>query len=217
MKKKLILLAAATALLCCGCGQKRTAEPGTPEALEENGVKVEYFEDTHYVSTLNGEFVSFPVANEDDAYRAVSEVAEMFGIKNAGEELKYDQTVSGRASTTYYFQQYYNGLKVVNGKISLFVDPDTNKVKYMNSSITANLSVETEASVSADAAAETVKQKYAVETDGAPALTVFDGDNANRLSWEILTKSDSPSVVYVDALTGDILYAVMPIGSAGNS
>ena len=45
----------------------------------------------------------------------------------------------------------------------------------------------------------------------------FDGDNANRLSWEVLTKSDSPSVAYVDALTGDILYAVMPIGSAGNS
>ncbi len=224
MKKTLILLAACGMLCCCtACGSNNNRNistevslpdalpnPDAARALIDSGVEVRFAGD--YVSTLNGKFVTSKIENETDAFNAIAEVAELYGIKDAAQELKFDETVTGRVSTVYYFQQYYEGLRVAGSRIGLYVDPETLAVKYMNSGYIPDLTVSTEASVAADAAAETVKSAYSVTLSGDPELVIFTNDKGSSLAWAVATASEEPAVVYVDAKTGSELYAEKPIG-----
>ncbi|MGY0233511.1 M28 family peptidase [Longispora urticae] len=129
--------------------------------------------------------------------------------KGPGESLRRIKSVAGERGLFYNaYERTYRGLPVIGGDAVVTTDTE-GKVRGVNASPTARITVGTQPTVTAAAAAATAKAQLAQVTDvSAPVLSVLAGDNP-RLVWSTTVAGRTATApsnlhVYVDARTGAV-------------
>ncbi len=164
-----------------------------------------------FARSIDGQLSDTQVENDEDAKEVLRNIAELLGIKNINQELKFQNTSESLYNTVYSFKQYYKDIELTNSYVTVTVDNATGKSEFLNSSFIPDFSMDVNPDVSASNAAQIVMEKYSVTLSEAPRLVIYSMDNTvHHLAWEVKTDSFSPSMVYLDAKNGEILYAEMP-------
>ena len=74
-----------------------------------------------YVNDIQGKITNIRIRNADDALDAVWSIKNILGIKNPYEELVLTSTNNFSGTTTYTFNQVYNGYKVAGATLKYIV------------------------------------------------------------------------------------------------
>ncbi len=169
--------------------------------MNENGV----------ARSIDGQLSDTQVENDEDAKEVLRNISELLGVKDTEQELKFKGSSNSSYNTVYTFKQYYKDLELTNSYITIIVNNSTGRSDFLNSSFIPDFSMDVNPDVSASNAAQIVMEQYSVTLSEAPRLVIYSMDNTvHHLAWEVKTDSFSPSMVYLDAKNGEILYAEMP-------
>ena len=227
MNRKIIILTAAViaaGLAVCSCssdsGSGKSSAKETVSQLSMDDIKginggaepeIQYYYGTETISTLQGKYSDTKVKDKDDALYVIKELSGLLNIKDPDTELRFSTHNPGAKSSAYVFDQFYKELPT-SGRISVIVDNEGNTFALSNSYI-SGLDMDTEPSLSAEAAAEKAKNKAKGELKGEPELMVYsDVENGAKLAWHVSFRSSSyPNEVWVDAMSGGILSEDGPI------
>lgn len=214
LKKVIILLSAVILTALTGCAK---AEPNSESSLPDytvitvddlksiNGddLEIEYNSDGK-IKNIDGEFAYFPITDKDKAYEAFLGVAELLGIENT-EDFVYDENASNenpKGMNYYYFAQYYKGIRVYYGFVSICVNPQHTEWTWLYSGYEPNLNIDTEPKISEKDAIERAESKYNATVKGKPELVISD----KTLAWDMdLSGSDTYRII-MRADNGGILY-----------
>lgn len=212
----------AVSLLLCGCMQNTSAEPETairftgemPEQLTWDDLRkkgVWFDKNADYPYDLDGAFVDNKITDADDAFRAVASVAALLGIRDFKEEIRFYGSRESHVHDIYVFSQYYQDIPVMGTYTVLHVDPETKLVEGLMNGYIPDISISTEPKLSADEAIAVIQEEYHVNAANAPQLVLsMDAHFPVRLAWYLETDSDAPCAVWLDAKSGDIIYAEYP-------
>ncbi|MEV7005969.1 M4 family metallopeptidase [Streptosporangium sp. NPDC051022] len=145
--------------------------------------------------------------------------------KAAEDKFVQDRTVAGTFGLQYvHYKRTYRGLPVYGGDVIVSTDRSGERVQDVVSGQTATLSLDTKATVAADAAAATARGELTtVETAAQPVLVVHAATDTPRLAWEVSLTGRTESAesvlhVYVDAQTGAVIDKVDEVREGtGNS
>lgn len=166
--------------------------------------------DLKRIRKIDGKLTESKITTPDEAKLALKNVSNSLGIEDLDKEVIFSKSDSYMLNSTYDFKQYYEGLEVVNSCITLVVDNETNESEYLNSSFSDNISVDTTPTVTKEEAKDIVKEKYGIDVlDENIILVIYKEDETYTLAWKILTDSDAPSKVYLNAQTKEEITAVM--------
>ncbi|WP_412542075.1 M28 family peptidase [Longispora sp. K20-0274] len=155
------------------------------------------------------------IPTPDLANRALSaaDVAADSGLdalaKGPGESLRRTGSFVGERGLYYNaYERTYRGLPVIGGDAVVTTDT-TGRIRGINASPTARITVDTRPAVAAATASATAKARLATVTDATPpVLSVLAGDSP-RLVWATVVSgrtatAPSKQHVYVDARTGAV-------------
>ncbi|MEV8635865.1 M4 family metallopeptidase [Streptosporangium sp. NPDC051023] len=124
----------------------------------------------------------------------------------------HDRTVAGTLSLQYvHYKRTYRGLPVYGGDVIVATDRTGEQVRDVVSGQQAKLDLDTNATVSADAASATARgQLTTVNTAAQPVLVVHAATETPVLAWEVALTgrtehAESVLHVYVDAHTGAVV------------
>lgn len=171
------------------------------------------YNDDNIIEYIDGVVAGFPVYSAEDAYRAIYGTAELLGITDVNAEIKLDRVSDNSVDNIFSFSQFYNDIRVIGVSVTLIADKETGTADYLYSTYRRNITIDTVPTLSSNDAVNTVKTAYGVNVSGSPELVIYSVDiksNETVLVWEIKTDNQTPSVVYVDAHTGQVVYAQLP-------
>lgn len=94
----------------------------TTEYLEENSIEYELNEFNNVENTY-GEIKDIDIIDENDVWKVVMRMSNLFGIENPSEEIRYVSS-SNADLDTYYFDEYCNGCRVYGRGVTVTVDGD---------------------------------------------------------------------------------------------
>ncbi len=161
------------------------------------------------------------IANADKALASQSRALH----KASEDRFAQDRTIAGAGGLQYvHYKRTYRGLPVYGGDVIVATDRSGERVQDVVSGQRVKLDLDTNATVTADAALATARgQLKAVETAGSPDLVVHAATETPVLAWEVaLTgrteNAESVLHVYVDAHTGAVVDKVDEVKEGtGNS
>ncbi len=172
------------------------------------------YNDDNAIEYIGGVVAGFPVCSAEDAYRAVYGAAELLGITDADTEIKLDGVSDNSVDNIFRFSQFYNDIRVFGASVTLIADKETGNADYLYSTYRRDISIDTAPTFSSNDAVNTVKTAFGVNVSDSPELVIYSADSkADKavLAWEIKTDdSQVTSVVYIDAHTGQVVYAQLP-------
>lgn len=201
MKRLIIALVLLTAVLA-GCGKKNEPVLLTMDKLiEMNGgsePEIAYHKDGS-IREISGKTARKPVTDEKSAYNAVYEISEILGIDDPENELVFERVSEGRVSRKYVFAQYYKGIPVQGGSVSVMAANGTGAAESIFSSYVDVGDVITEPAVTKEDAVRTVTESSGNAVDGEPEL-IIRGD---RLFWSVTMLTDPPEQVFVNAVVSE--------------
>lgn len=229
MKRILTLFAAA--VLLCGCAQDtpdgsehEAAMQFTedmPEQLTREDLRKRAVQYAEVVDgcpeDLYGDFADFEIRDADDAFRAVASVADILGIQNFKEEIRFYGSSESPSLVVYYFSQYYQDVPLVGRRTVLHVDPETRRAEALMSGYIPDIVLNTEPKISAEEAIAVTQEAYQVNVPCDPELIIRSESSQLRLAWYLETDSDAPYEVWVDAQSGQIIYAEYPADYFGGA
>ncbi|GAA3117883.1 M4 family metallopeptidase [Streptosporangium carneum] len=145
--------------------------------------------------------------------------------KGAEEKFAHDRTVVGTLGLQYVqYKRTYRGLPVYGGDVIVATDRSGTQAQDVVSGQTVKLDLDTNATVSAEAATATARgQLTTVETAAPPVLLVHAVTDTPKLAWEVTVtgraeNTESVLHVYVDARTGAVIDKVDEVkAGTGNS
>jgi Zn-dependent metalloprotease len=210
-----------TASEAIAAGSRIAAENGIDIASDEAAIALNivnnanagtlpaiFYNEDATVRTIQGAVTGNIIRNEKDAAAALKNVAALLGIKDF-DSLVFDSVEDG-AFRSYVFRQFYQGLKVESGYLSLIVDKETKKAVYLNNTFAADLDLDVTPVLTAEQAGRIAANEMGLTEFNAPELTIFRTDSgAYRLAWSV---SNDENGAYIDARDGEILHRVMPSG-----
>lgn len=196
--KRLIIAIVLIMTVAVGCGEK--AEPAllTMEALMElNGgtePKISYHNDGS-IREISGKTARSPVTDEKSAYDAIYGISGILGIADPENELVFEKVSEGRVSKKYVFAQYYKGIPVMGGSVSVMAENGTGNAESIFSSYVDVGNVITEPVVTKEEAVRTVAESSGNAVDGEPELVIRE----DRLFWSVTMLTEPPEQVFVNA------------------
>lgn len=165
------------------------------------------------IEFIDGVIADFPVLTADDAFEAIRGMGSLLGIQNIETEIKYDRFTTNSVDNVFYFSQYYNGIEILGASITVISNKETGLADYLYSTYINDFSIETIPTVSSNEAIDIAIESYGIDAVKEPNLIIYNVDPDSTeatLAWEINTESNIPSLIYIDAHSGEILYAEMP-------
>lgn len=169
-----------------------------------------YANEENEITNIDGTLSKENVDSVKDARDVIEGISNLLGIENTDSEIRFANSSNGLFADTYDFVQYYKGLEVINGCVTVAVNKETGEADYLNSTYDSTISVDTEASLKEEEAVSLVENKYSVKTLNNARLVIYNGENGAKLAWKISTDSMALSEVLVDAHNGEVLLEVMP-------
>lgn len=205
-------------LLICGCADKSgTYSGGMPEQITEDDLlnnKAEISRKNNTI-TVTGKIVDFEIKDENDAFRAIASFADFMQIRDFNNEIRFESVSKDKFSTTYIFSQYYQGLEVVGTRINLRADLETNMAKELFCSYTP-VDIDIKPKITIQKVSEIISKKYDSELVKEPELKIYFDDSNPYLAWHINADKE-PSEIWLNAKTGDIIYAEYPADYFGGA
>ncbi len=197
--KRLIIALVMLMTVAVGCGKKDEPVLLTMEKLTEmNGgiePEISYHKDGS-IREISGKTARKPVLDEKSAYDAIYEISAILEIDDPENELVFDRVSEGRVSKKYVFAQYYKGIPVQGGSVSVMAENGTGYAESVFSSYVDVGNVITEPKVTKEDAVKTVTESSGNAVDTEPEL-VIRGD---RLFWSVTVLTDPPEQVLVNAV-----------------
>lgn len=161
----------------------------------------------------------------------VETYAPTFGLINPSQTLKLEkQTTHTDATTTYRYQQQYNGVPVIAAELVATVNKQQ-QLNYISGETVLNLSLSTQAKIMSDTASSialaVISKWYAQPLDkltaSVPQLSIYQSNVISpntmpaKLVWKIkITAEEINELVLIDAQTGAITFHLNQIHSALN-
>lgn len=175
-------------------------------------LNIAYYYGSDRVREIEGRLSKTPVNNKDDALTVIRELADIIGCKDPLNELEYSKMNSNDGGWVYVFDQYYRGVPVRDGSVSVSADSGGNTTRLYNDFI-ENVNVATEPKLSAEEALKLAKEKYGCDTKGEPELVIIQtGRESIYLTWDIKLKSGNyPDETFLDANNGAVCAENGPI------
>lgn len=205
-------------LLVCSCADKSgTYSSEIPEQITEtdllnNKAEINRKNNTIFVT---GKIVDFEIKDENDAFRAVVSLVDFMKIRDFNNEIRFESVSKDKFSTAYIFSQYYQGLEVIGTRINLRADPETNMANELFCSyIPIDMDITPEITI--QKVSEIISKKYDSELVHEPELKIYIDDSTPYLAWHI-TAVKEPSEIWLNAKTGDIIYAEYPADYFGGA
>lgn len=168
------------------------------------------------IEFINGVIAEFPVFTSDAAFEAIRGIGPLLGIQDIDTEIVYDRFATNSVDNIFYFSQYYDGIEILAASITVIANKETGVADYLYSTYQKGFSIETVPTVSSNEVINIVIENYGINAMKEPNLVIYNVDPDSieaTLAWEIDTENDIPSVIYIDAHSGEILYAEMPQSS----
>lgn len=197
--KRLIIALVLLMTVTVGCGKKEEPVLLTMEKLTEMNGGSEPEISCHKdgsIREISGKTARKPVLDEKSAYNAIYELSAILGIDDPENELVFDRVSEGRVSKKYVFAQYYKGIPVQGGSVSVMAENGTGYAESVFSSYVDVGNVITEPTVTKEDAVKTVTESSGNAVDADPEL-VIKGD---RLFWSVTVLTDPPEQVLVNAV-----------------
>ena len=177
------------------------ANNGTLPALE--------FNDKGDVTCIIGPVSGRNVSGKQNAESVVKSVSALLGITDFDHELVFADDQTSLYNRVFCYQQFYRGIPVESGYVSLVVDKETGIAQYLNSSFAAGLSFDVTPAVSSDLARALIREAAGTGVVQAPELVIRRvSDSSYKLAWRGFTGNVDAETVYIDAQNGDLLNAV---------
>lgn len=197
-------------LLVCGCADKSgTYSSEMPEQITEDDLlnnKAEISRENDTI-VVTGKIVDFEIKDENDAFRAVASLADFMKIRDFNNEIKFESVSKDKFGTVYIFSQYYQELEVVGTRINLRADPETNMAEELFCSyIPIDMDINSE--ITLHNIEKIIGKKYGSELVQEPELKIYI-DDYPYLAWHINANKE-PSEIWLNAKTGDVIYAEYP-------
>lgn len=197
-------------LLVCGCADKSgTYSSEMPEQITEDDLlnnKAEISRENDTI-VVTGKIVDFEIKDENDAFRAVASLADFMKIRDFNNEIKFESVSKDKFGTVYIFSQYYQELEVVGTRINLRADPETNMAEELFCSyIPIDMDINSE--ITLHNIEKIIGKKYGSELVQEPELKIYI-DDYPYLVWHINANKE-PSEIWLNAKTGDVIYAEYP-------
>lgn len=164
------------------------------------------------IEYIDGIVAGFPVFSADDAYEVIKGLSNLLGIQDVDSEIKFDKFSTNSVDNIFYFSQSYNGIEVYGTSITVIANKETGVADYLYSTYQNDLQIDTVPTISSSEAINIVENLYNIMTESEPQLIIYDiKPNLTDavLAWELITGCISPSVVYIDACSGEVLYSEM--------
>lgn len=218
MKKIIFTAIMLSFLLLTACGDYNNSYSSTadyyssemPEQLTEDDLlnnKSEISRENNTI-VLKGKVVDFEIKDENDAFKAIASLADFMKIRDFNNEIRFESVSSDKFSTTYVFSQYYQDLEVVNTRISLWTDPETNMTeKLFCSYIPIDIDINPE--ITLPDIEKIIGREYGSELVNKPEPVIYIDDDLPYLAWHI-TINKEPAEIWLNAKTGDVIYAEYP-------
>ncbi len=198
--KRLIIAILLVMSVAVGCGDKNETALLTMEALTElNGgtaPEIAYHNDGS-IREISGKTAKKPVTDEKSAYEAVYGVSEILGIADPENELVFEKVSEGRVSKKYVFAQYYKGIPVMGGSVSVMAENGTGNAESVFSSYVNVGNVITEPAVTKEEAVRTVAESSGNAVSEEAELVIRE----DRLFWSVTMLTDPPEQVFVNAVS----------------
>lgn len=194
MKKKIIIGISLLVLVISIVGVvlffKKDNEITLKEYIEEKNEIV--LNDNAVPKYIGGKFSNVKVVSKETAYDALSEVKDLYKIKNVKSEFSVEETKLSDDVTYYEFQQKYNSIVVNGSKLTMSVDKDGN-VLGINGNYTPDVNV--------------VTSGLLKENEVKSKLNLVYGDDTDYLNIE--------KYIYVDVSKTYVVYDVYVSCSKG--
>lgn len=208
-KKKIILFATIILVIIVGISvfffmnkkenKKKESNEFSSEipnvVLKENGVP----------KFLGGEFVHTSVETEDDVFKALDEVKDLYGFKSADKEFEIVRKDENQDFTYYRLRQKTNGVLVFGHEIVVSIDADK-KVSSFTGNYYPKLNVNTYAKLSKKEAEEKLKEKISEYTLLTSNKYIYIKEEKPVLTYIFsIISNEGVEDVVVDAKTGEIV------------
>ena len=180
----------------------------TPELL--------YNSRTFALEELNGNCSAGQIRNSGEAYNVLASLKNFLQMDSPAEEISFAGFASGSDDYIYSFRQMYHGLPVYGYVMQVHVNKETLIANHVFSLYQPQLEVETEPALSAEEIAEILLDTYEISEFSEPVLAVYypNPNQANaepKLAWIIDETDTVVSSVILDAVSGEILTANVPV------
>lgn len=157
---------------------------------------------------LSDGFTDRKIEDKETALKAIDDVSEKVGIKNA-KAVFTDCTEDTAMDNTYYrFQQEYEGIPVYGRSVIVSADKDGNSLMFSGNYLDVD-GTETKPEIDSSEAISIVREKYQKEetTIFNEGLTIYSLDgNTPELTWQVLAaNSDGMEYYFVSAGSGKII------------
>lgn len=221
IRKIAALAAAAAVALSCGCsgkkGRRRADAPERPtewsveqrslEDITPNEGETQVFinrdEEDDTIRIIQGVLGPDAVNDENDALDLIASYSEVLEYIDVYSELQFSGTMTYGDKVEYRFEQYYDGMKVLDSYVNLSVDHNIgNKAVVLENRYTDTWGFSTKPKVSAVEAVQCAGAKYKADKSVKPELLISRGP---VLAWKVAVKGSDVSWVYIDANNGDII------------
>lgn len=212
MKIRPMILAAALLLTGCGSVQQPAAKPLPPqisaEMLQQRGVTIEQ-DSAGKVLYLTGSITDDPIETESDAADTAAALSDLLGCDNFCGEFRFTEKRSRMNLDIYSYAQYYEGIPVLNGTVTLSVNAETHIIESIRSSYIPGIQLNTEPEISRHDAMKAAKKELPELPGGdelqTPVLVIESQTADVCLIWQI--KNEDGAEVWIDANTGAVLYS----------
>jgi len=207
---------------------ERKAGNGTQYSVDSTTGKVTSIKSTTGSIPLTKEFNWLPLGITNPQFVAdqfVKEYSAYFGVADPEKDLSFFKRSSDSLGMTHLrYGQNYNGVPVFGGQIIVHLD-NSNAVNSANGNIVPDISIDTSATISEQAAIEIAKALWQEQNMPADpevlntALYILNksflqnspDDTKNYLVWEVDVYKDRPSAheyYYIDAQEGKLIYQI---------
>ena len=222
IRKIAALAAAAAVALSCGCsgkkGRRRADVPERPtdwsveqrsiDDITPNEGETQVFinrdEEDDTIRIIQGVLSPESINDENDALDLIASYSAELDYIDVYSELSFSGTMSYGDKVEYRFDQYCDGMKVLDSYVNLTVDHNIgNKAVVLENRYTDTWGFSTKPKVSVMEAVQCAGAKFKADKSVKPELVIFRGP---VLAWKVAVKDSSVYEVYIDANNGDIIY-----------
>ena len=161
------------------------------------------------ISSINGMIYDQSIDNKKDATAALRQIAALLGVKDFNRELVFVDCQESEYNNIYTFQQFYRGVQVESGFVSLVVAKDTKQATYLHSTFAEDLSLDVNPAISSDMARTLIRKYCNAGAIAAPELVIRQtNEGINLLTWTAQTGNPEAEGAYIDAQTGDLVETI---------
>ena len=181
-----------------------------PRVVDNNGKKITIIEDSGKRSDPKNNISPFPIFGVEEAQALIDSYYNMFGFNEYDIDIRFVKCQQrGPENNEFFFEQYYNNIRVENRGVTIFTQQETGRVIEIINNCYINEYIETTPQISIEEAKQIALSTYDVEITGEPELFISSRNNTGIkvLAWYIPAVGEVGDIE-INAHSGEVFSAV---------